>query len=151
MGDISEGFKLDVRSPASSDRVSAWARGKFPAATIEALLRVRDRLESGAIPHTPSVYIAHEVDSFNMATFHNKNGCGSVACIGGWLAVELGRKALTFEWKEVCRDANFYPLFMGMDRQIPMEAITPAQAVAAIDNFVLHSPGDPRWNEVTRA
>jgi hypothetical protein len=102
-----------------------------------ALQVVRDKLASGEIPE----------ESFDMW-----EDCGSVCCIGGWVAKELGINAHTkqqyFVWKtQELRDLFFPPTHTRESTQY--YKITVAQAVQAIDNFKENKK--PRWDEILRS
>lgn len=135
---------------------------------LAALLIVRDNLSNGTFVHQPKLsddLCNHKrpVDSdtkpyFNMGLATTHGHCGSVGCIGGWVATILyGGKidAQKMADNEVSIDgyvANggengtlddlFYPPF-SLDK---WDDITPAQAAKAIDNL-LHF-GDPHWDQI---
>jgi hypothetical protein len=68
---------------------------KMSPEELEALHHVRGELASGAIPHNPTPTY-HNVSKspdrliFNMGEFGMKADCGTIACIGGHMALILG-------------------------------------------------------------
>jgi hypothetical protein len=103
-----------------------------------ALLGVRTALKVGTLTFHPEIehHQTERVGSehvFNMACPLQTNSyCGSIGCIGGWMALTMGR------------DPNHYvqdtpgplgPLFYPPD-MIDYPKITPAQAITAIDKWL---------------
>jgi hypothetical protein len=113
----------------------------------EALINVRNGLASGRYIHAPEPrYDELEEpghDYFNMDEYGST--CGTVRCIGGWMAAELGADALVFITQGGAH-GDLGPLFYPGEIDRPWGSITPDEAIAAIDNFLKH--GNPYWSEV---
>lgn len=111
---------------------------------IEALLKVRNGLASGEYVHVNVNGDPPEAGHRGFDMNCDMNGCGTVACIGGWMAAELGMgkgEAQAF----VHNNDTFHDLFF--PGQIKTwEQITPEMAVEAIDSFLEH--GDPDWQRI---
>ena len=117
-----------------------------------ALINVRDKLANGTYVYAPNALegIVPAPLSFNMGKIFYKNDCGSVACIGGWMAGALLNRATPAaaarEYVENGGETgDLYELFYpeGLEN---WDEILPADAVKAIDNMLAH--GDPRWAQV---
>lgn len=106
-----------------------------------ALEKVRDLLRSGKIVHHENRK-SRSKKRFDMGTSYMEGGCGTTACIGGWMAhfMKIDDEALFVD--EFMGRGKFNKLFW--DNTEP--DTTPAQAAQAIDNFL--ETGDPRWDEV---
>lgn len=110
---------------------------------LRALITVRNGLAAGHYVHV-NVATPDDTRVFDMNV--PSDGCGTVACIGGWMAPELGIN--------VERDIEAYVNNGGLDGKltdlffpdIDWENITPHEAVDAIDNFL--ASGDPDWKGV---
>ena len=104
----------------------------------EALARVRDKLRSGEI----------SAEQFNMEEAYSSSHCNTVACIGGWMYVELQRRSK--DWIRLCifgeERSGFRQLFFPNVSQKLWRSITPAQAAQAIDNFL--ATNDPNWSKI---
>ena len=99
----------------------------------EALIKVRDLLDSGALDGQFSMNYAEAIDD-----------CGSVRCIGGWMAHYM---SIPDASRYVSRHAELHDLFYpGSDIDVDWDDITPAQAVQAIDNFI--TTGEPEWSTI---
>lgn len=114
---------------------------------LRALSWVRDGLASGKLKHvsdTEQLSDSGTYYAFNMGASHAKEGCKTVACIGGWMAIRLGledSEIHDFVYNEFALESPVYRLFFPIGCR--MGEITPAQAVEAIDNFLEH--GAARW------
>ena len=60
-------------------------------AEYEALQVVRDGLASGRFVHTSEAPIGDDVEQFDMHATCERNDCGTVACIGGWVGLAMGK------------------------------------------------------------
>lgn len=121
----------------------------------EALLLVREGLANGKWKHA----LKGDKDiacGFNMAQAHyEKEGCGTVACIGGWMAVAMGMDNMAANayvgkhepWSGRSSDRPIARLFFP-PWSSTYENITTEQAVQAIDNFL--KEGSPCWADVIR-
>lgn len=124
----------------------------------EALLWVRNELATGRLKHMETSYEgvygsgiygsgislkglspSSRKQGFNMSEWR----CGTTCCIGGWMEYRMDHRIdeeimpdnlLNVFYPDIGACVSFY------------DAITPAQAVAAIDNYFKH--GEPRWAEV---
>jgi hypothetical protein len=121
------------------------------------LVEVMRRLERGELRHIVPEHERHSTyqtpDGFNMA-FDGVGVCGTVACIGGWVARTKGMRAEGYVPNirpGDPLDPLYYPLELGDLRAgtCPWYKITTEQAAAAIRNFL--TTGAPRWLEVVGA
>jgi hypothetical protein len=99
-------------------------------AEYEALQVVRDGLASGEFSHDDS-------KRFDMNITCDVDDCGTVACIGGWVAVVMGRdkwEANRYVLNMELGDA-LYPLYYPDDMS-DWSRITPAVAAATITSFL---------------
>lgn len=126
-------------------------------AELGALLGTRELLKADMLEHDPRHVTKPGTHEFDMNTACKPNGeCGTVSCIGGTMALIMGKNI--GEADLYVRDTStevvggkspalgklFYPGRDGYSGD--WSAITPAQAIAAIDNFL--AGGHPRWMEV---
>ena len=127
-----------------------------------ALYGVREALKQGAIVHKhrpagalTATEVCADIENahvFNMAYPGNTNAkCGSVACIGGYMALVMGLDMFKYvhsNWwgdntKTKSHSLALRPLFWPMHLQL--DPITPSQAVMAIDRFLAGKvPWPPR-------
>ena len=99
----------------------------------EALIKVRDLLASGALN-----------GQFNMNYAEAIGDCGTVRCIGGWMAHYMTIPNVT---GYVNFHSELHDLFHpDDDGGIDWDDITPGQAVLAIDNFL--ATGKPEWSTI---
>jgi hypothetical protein len=150
------GPKKDLPKMASALRIGISQRH------LDALLWVRKKLASGELRHytVDEFYkcrhafengIADLEDhnsegphAFNMREARDQTDCGTVACIGGWMTIQLNLTGDDKEWFDLWENRVLDDLFRpccGID----WDDITVEQAIRAIDNFTIHSPGMPRW------
>lgn len=115
-----------------------------------ALLGVRELLASGQMAHTKRDSVAGSQHLFNMGVTCNANeGCGSVQCIGGAMALIMGmgdldaRRFVGGRRDQAGLGELFYP-----PTKYAFRLIEPQQAVQAIDNFRKY--GKPRWETILR-
>jgi hypothetical protein len=111
-----------------------------------ALIEVRNGLVRGDYVHIDDDQIDNNERIFNMEVMASP--CGTVACIGGWMAthMELVRHESILDYVkrggfEGDLRKLFYPTVGG-----EMSRITTGQAVQAIDNFLMD--GKPRWRKI---
>lgn len=111
-----------------------------------ALSEIQRRLECGELKHG---HIDHTMgdkeplECFNMKFSH----CGTAACIGGWMAVVLGRshrRIAEFVSNHERLHELFYPLD-GEDDNQDWEKITVKQAVTAIKYFRMTGNANEAW------
>lgn len=124
----------------------------------EALVKVRDGLAAGLLVHkvldypNEQIYVRHcptedVIGYFNMN--YEGQGCGTVACIGGWMAASMG-----IDQQDYVQSTGgslrglFYPPMMDDLEHADYEDITAEMAVKAIDNYL--RTGNPFWREVLR-
>ena len=106
---------------------------------IAALKKVRDGLASGE-------YVHFYDNSKVTKKFIMDQSCGSAACIGGWMAVEM---SIEDAKRYVCNsglEGDMKDLFYPNPGTMSWSEITAAQAVQAIDNFLIDR--NPRWEEI---
>lgn len=153
-------------SEISFSRLLSYQQLNITPLEYEALASIRDQLSTGQISYysmkelVEGKYDENRPDRlFNMDAFTsvvyaagtdlNVEGdsgkwCGTAHCIGGWIKEILNIPDLDGLSLALRREL-FYP---DIDRDLWYH-ITPAQAVAAIDNFL--STGNPKWPSVTGA
>ncbi len=132
---------------------------KLSFAELGALLGTRAMLEHRVIVHSVVKYATADEHVFNMDVSCRVNGqCGSVACIGGTMAMIMGMgESLAYRYVMASEgrayggamDKLFYP---NRDCVLPFgtySCITEDQAIQAIDNFL--TTGQPKWAEVFEA
>jgi hypothetical protein len=121
-----------------------------------ALRVVRDGLASGAFRHVKNAkWFSTKGDGqpvFSMDTVHMNTPCGTVGCIGGWMAAEMQMSRAeaveyvsTQDEDDTVLKSLFYPAGF---RTVggTWDNITPKRAAKAIDNFL--NTGDPQWAKV---
>ena len=119
---------------------------------LDALIKVRDGLSSGCFTHVDGYDEPPVKYGFNMVIAGNHGSCGTVACIGGWMAIVMSSKMddpLSLDVNDMKRYVSsnmalerlFYPPV-----SLYYSTITPDQAALAIDNFL--ATGDPRWKDI---
>lgn len=113
-----------------------------------ALLGTREMLRLGAVEDTYECKLPDDkAHTFNMNVPMIKEGCGTVGCIGGHMALIMGYSNSEADNyvtnSQYSRPIGklFYP-----DSLENWEGITPDMGVAAIDNFL--KDGNPRWTDV---
>lgn len=112
---------------------------------LDALLKVRDGIRAGEYALVPSVLnyqVPEGKRGFNMGVeCLNYAGCGTLACIGGWVALELGEDPSEFvqssHW-DTPLNKLFWDSVSGNE--------TLEDAADAIDNLL--ETGDPKWSKV---
>jgi len=137
------------------------AKPKLTAKEEKALREVRAALAAGHIVHRresaldkisrrfEQAFGSAPAKFFNMGTAASDRECGSVGCIGGWMAASMGKskdEAQDF----VNIDSKFGELFFpgGGTSNWEYDHITEKHAIKAIDNFL--KCGDPKWLQVLR-
>lgn len=114
-----------------------------------ALITVMNRLERGELKHITEFHKKSELvgNLFCMSYAGTQANCGTVACIGGWVALTMGESC-----HYVMKIARNNPLMKLYYPAIDLESwrdITPAQAAQAVHNFL--ATGEPRWTEVIQS
>jgi hypothetical protein len=121
-------------------------------AEYKALLEIRGQFASGVFHHDPSGE-AELPNGFNMNFPIEESGCGTTACIGGWMYLAMQRdrsSASSCAGAYVARDRSrplnllFYPPQEVID-EVNYDDITPGAALVAIDTFL--ATGTPDWAE----
>jgi hypothetical protein len=129
-----------------------------------ALSEIRELLAKGTFHHDKEVE-AEKPDGFNMNVPDHEGECGTTCCIGGWMFRAMQRDRTTHALSSAAyvnheRSRALIPLFFpfdypsyglmadkyGLDYDFPLEEITPAMALTAVDNF--RATGNPNWPEV---
>jgi hypothetical protein len=111
-----------------------------------ALIQVLGMLERGELVHERTRDKGHSFNpqvpnGFNMECSGTKTACGTVACIGGWVAYLTGRSNEYVNSLEEL-DCSLQELYWGNTN----ERTTPDQAASALRNYL--TLGEPRWGEV---
>lgn len=108
-----------------------------------ALVRVLGMLERGELRHHPwsppwqnPLSPRSFCGLFNMSHWAENTECGTVACIGG-TAELIGGFTFSSIFDNHALDTLFYP-----PRSLRYEIITPAQAAAALRNYLTHGAAD---------
>lgn len=109
---------------------------------LDAHIKVLGMLERGELVH---VNDAPQGERFNMSDCGTINECGTVACIGGWVALCLGRKSQRTLVNYVHsvtgpREELYFPHF---HHPVMPHKITPQQAAHALRNYL--TTGKPGW------
>lgn len=114
---------------------------------LEALLAVRDGLASGAYKHVRNFSdTKSKKPMFNMTQACVSDSCGTIGCIGGWMARQMGLNEIEAHDYVYETPGKTYDLFFPKGLNGDWDKITPKQAVKAIDNFL--ETGDPKWPQV---
>ena len=125
------------------------------AKEYEALLKVRDLLSKREVLFNMSAIISDK--KYHHGYGKDVHNCGTVGCIGGWMAVIMRNKLDNFDFNKVKCSAidsvidyvvdkhsqSLHKLFYPALVNIEWSEITPSQAICAIDNFM--NTGDPDW------
>lgn len=113
-------------------------------AELSAHITVLGMLERGELKHVPEPKI-NSKDGFNMNYSGRNTRCGTVACIGGWVAVLLRRPP--DEYVFGCgEEGPRYDLYFPYEVSQDWDDITPAKAASALRNYL--TCGEPRWKSV---
>ena len=75
-------------------------------------------------------------------------GCGSVACIGGSMAMLMGKNPRNYVSTNGS-ETKLGPLFWPRNNVVRYRSITQKMAVRAIDNFLNY--GDPKWDTIKKS
>lgn len=123
----------------SNRRLMTAAQLGITEEELKALKMVRHSLNCGILSE----------ERFDMRViFSRSSECGTVGCIGGWMAVCMGRAHPDLFIGRDCSD-SLGPLFYPWKKNregFEIHDATPAQAVRAIDNFL--ATGEPDWERV---
>ncbi len=116
-------------------------------AELGALLGTRAMLKHKVLVHEPERFPDDDKHIFNMDVSCRTEDCGSVACIGGTMAMIMGRD----DWnaRQYVSHANgaLRRLFFPMEGVLNnFSKITPKQSIQAIDNFL--TTGEPNWQAI---
>ncbi len=119
-----------------------------------ALLGVREALASGALHHqkrrnTTARHITNwpingTKHTFNMGLICRQEHCGSVGCIGGYMALVTGQNTQVTVRREH-PNRELAKLFFPPSRS-DYNTITPKQAVQALDNYL--TKGKASWHTI---
>jgi len=117
---------------------------KISDAEFGALVKVLGMLERGDLKTVEYGPPTGPFD-FNMSCSGISSECGTVACIGGWVAVLMGRKGddIARYVNDQESDGVLAPLYWP-DEVGALDATAP-QASVALRNYLTH--GEPRWDE----
>lgn len=112
-----------------------------------ALLGVREMLARGLLKD-PGALHEDGAHDFNMNIPCRLDGhCGTVACIGGTMALLMGQLSPSRYVAGGGLNGKLGRLFYPDTALVQWQSITPAQAVRAIDNWL--DNGNPRWRSAT--
>jgi len=114
---------------------------------IDALVLTLGVLERGEIVHLYDPDAVHQSSPlcFNMATWADKEGCSTVACIGGTAELLGGVNFSSYhiaKSKDCALDDLFYPSL----ECVNFQTITVPQAATALRNYL--TTGKARWEEI---
>ena len=117
-----------------------------------ALYGVRAMLASGEIKRTLSLNVLPTAHLFNMSVTCETSHCGSIACIGGYMAMVLQKpKAWVSKYNIQPHHTDperapksLVPLFFPHEGDY--DQITNKQAIKAIDNWL--ETGRPKWRAI---
>lgn len=123
---------------------------KISEEELSAAISVLGMFERGEIVHQTPISNFRDWDaetpiakrSFNMACSGVQADCGTIACIGGWMAVLMGYqgKGINAYVNSTRADSTLYPLFwLRTDIRI-----TADQAATALRSYL--TTGDARWD-----
>jgi hypothetical protein len=133
-------------------------RRKITFAEYGALLGTRAMLVMKALTHTKKRDVKPHKHQFNMAVQCKLDECGSVGCIGGTMALIMGKSEIDAKYYVgTCNhigtaSKSFQELFFPppiRDLRVNWEDITPAQSVVAIDNWL--KTGKPNWKKAIKS
>ncbi len=111
------------------------------------LLGIREALNQGLLIGVPTwdkaCTLAQQGQHvFNITSWKIRYSCGSVGCIGGYMALV---SAGAFDYMGIDTKHPLHSLFYPPD-SLNWSTITPAHAVKAIDNWL--KTGTPRWSKI---
>ena len=123
-------------------------------AELGALMGTRAMLISGLLKPTNSRWPVSHLHCFNMAVQGKQQDCGTVSCIGGTMALIMGKNPVDYvgasldigQASPAFRELFFPPQIRTTDE---WEWITPAIAVKAIDKWL--RTGKPGWKALRKA
>lgn len=120
---------------------------------FDALVKVLGMLERAEVRHTEYTGLDREQippgDNFCMSvTHHHKEGCGTVACIGGWAALMMGHPDPNGYVHQSMRQSGNHRLWELYWSQTDRD-VTASQAATALRSFLTN--GECRWDEALAA
>ncbi len=119
-------------------------------AELGALLGARAMLKHEVLVHSTRARPVDDVHAFNMEIACNVENCGSVACIGGTMAMIMCMEELDAKWYVSKKSSGaLRRLFYPTDEPgvcVSYCHITAKQSIKAIDNFL--TTGEPKWKQV---
>ena len=125
---------------------------KITQAEYDALIWVRNGLAKGRFTHEPEATESTEypltIRAFHMG-YIGEHGCGTAACIGGWVVraplPTAGEAVPENYMADNLFSSSIEPLFYPAANLLYSQ-ITPTQAAQACDNFLI--TGKPNWEEI---
>jgi hypothetical protein len=122
-------------------------------AELGALLGTRELLKAEALKHAGDPDYVYEKPPddehhFNMNVSISKKGCGTVSCIGGTMALIMGKHENDVNAYVHGKKGRLHDLFYPNGINCRWEAIPPEIAVEAIDRFLAGKRID--WPTLTR-
>lgn len=145
---------------SKSRKLKSHTKLRIHYRTYAALLAVRELLKIDAIKHNPTVRFQRGLElggrtldvcplRFNMTMSAKTADCGTVACIGGHMALVLGDAdpdVFVTNAQGALREL-FYPLVLRRDGAVSAwNEVTPRHAVKAIDNYL--TTGRAQWHKI---
>lgn len=113
---------------------------------LGALLGTREMLKLGLLEHTPDKCLQPGKHTFNMDVSAKMRDCGTIACIGGTMAMLMGMTDTGHIYAYVIdSDGGLHDLFFP-PREYWYGAITAEDTILAIDNFI--TSGRPQWDTI---
>lgn len=109
---------------------------------LGAVLGTREMLRLGVLKHSKANYPKAGEHTFNMNVACNRLDCGTASCIGGTMAMLMGRFNTTMDYVQCNRSASLEDLFYP-PQYLDWDKATNKVAIQAIDNWL--KDGKPRW------
>jgi hypothetical protein len=120
-------------------------------AEFEAAVKLLGMLERGELKNH---YCLQQIDGtrrynpqipngFDMQCAGLRTDCGTVACIGGWMAILMDRDMATYVYS-ISPESSLWKLFWSCTDN----ALSTEKAATAVRNYLTF--GNPRWDEVLR-
>lgn len=112
---------------------------------LDAHVKVLGMLERGELRHRNGS-LDRAGDRFDMGVIAIKHCCGTVGCIGGWVAMTMGFNEEAADYYVDMTSGSQRRLYYPDGRLVGYESITVDQAARALRNYL--TTGEPLWEEV---